>query len=576
MKLDEAARQVGRSLSTVQLKDLKGKFQKILEKSKSRVVVLVDDIDRLDPREIQAVFKLVKLSADFEKISYVLAFDDDVVAKALGGKVRLRQPSVGREFLEKIIQVPLHLPPVSRSALRKLAFEGIDAVLSEQGIELTKDDEQDFTQAFVRGLESRLKTPRQAKRFSNALAFCMPLLKGEVHPVDQMLIEGIRIFYPELYETIRSNPDVFSGPLASREREGWKKHCAEIIEGSLGGLDQAVTKALLQGLFPRLKGVFGNTHYDSEWDERWTKQQRICSNRYFARYFQYAIPSGDIPDAGVSELLVLAESSVEASIEKIREYASHGATPTLIEKLRLIERTIGISAASNLAKSIAQIGNVFPKEQKMFSTATSTWGQATILVANLVTLAPPGTERERLARELVQIGDSIPFAAQIFFWLRLDRGESGRIVSSECELEMGQILAGRVALSAADKPPYSQWPDEAYIIFGLWKEFDQDQQLTRYLEDRLSKHPKETTDLLGCYAPRSLSLTSGSWHDGQLRQQGYSAIAELVSPDFVMKQLRSLYGADLDNPVFHASEPRSVAEALAHQFAFLHLRGNQS
>ena len=38
-----------------------------------RVIVLVDDIDRLDRREIQAIFMLVKLSASFDFTSYVLA-----------------------------------------------------------------------------------------------------------------------------------------------------------------------------------------------------------------------------------------------------------------------------------------------------------------------------------------------------------------------------------------------------------------------------------------------------------------------------------------------------------------------
>jgi hypothetical protein len=35
------------------------------------------------------------------------------------------------------------------------------------------------------------------------------MLKGEVHPVDQLLVEGIWTFYPKLYVTIRENPDAF-------------------------------------------------------------------------------------------------------------------------------------------------------------------------------------------------------------------------------------------------------------------------------------------------------------------------------------------------------------------------------
>ena len=66
-----------------------------------------------------------------------------------------------------------------------------------------------FGRHFVDGLEPRLTTPRLGKLYANALTFALPLLKGEVDIVDLMLIEGIRIFYPNLYAEIRGNPDLF-------------------------------------------------------------------------------------------------------------------------------------------------------------------------------------------------------------------------------------------------------------------------------------------------------------------------------------------------------------------------------
>src|SRR5438094_267400 len=55
-----------------------------LTETGKRVVLFIDDVDRLDRKEIQAAFKLVKLSAGFDHTSYVLAFDDEMVAAALG------------------------------------------------------------------------------------------------------------------------------------------------------------------------------------------------------------------------------------------------------------------------------------------------------------------------------------------------------------------------------------------------------------------------------------------------------------------------------------------------------------
>jgi len=61
----EAAKGLGEALSTVELDDLRKRVEALLGETGKRVVVLIDDIDRLDCREIQAIFRLVKLSAGF-------------------------------------------------------------------------------------------------------------------------------------------------------------------------------------------------------------------------------------------------------------------------------------------------------------------------------------------------------------------------------------------------------------------------------------------------------------------------------------------------------------------------------
>lgn len=214
IKPGDSVKELGKALSTVELDELKGRVEGFLRDSGQRVVILIDDIDRLDRQEIQAVFKLVRLSAGFENVSYVLAFDDEVVAASLGEGHRSGDALAGRNFLEKIIQVPLSLPPADRTALRQLTFEGVDAALQQAELQLTQEDIQAFSRHFFDGLEPRLKTPRQAKRYANALTFALPLLKGEVHPIDQILIEGVHVFYPKLYAVVRDNAGVWD--LATR------------------------------------------------------------------------------------------------------------------------------------------------------------------------------------------------------------------------------------------------------------------------------------------------------------------------------------------------------------------------
>lgn len=107
----------------------------------ARVVVLMDDIDRLEKAEIQTIFRLVKLTGDFAYTTYVLAFDDERVAESLGERYGKGDADAGHDFLEKIIQVPLRLPKADVLALRDFCSKGIDDALNLSQIELDEESQ---------------------------------------------------------------------------------------------------------------------------------------------------------------------------------------------------------------------------------------------------------------------------------------------------------------------------------------------------------------------------------------------------------------------------------------------------
>src|SRR5690606_34906043 len=132
----------GEALSAVELEELRDQVEEILKNSGRRVVIFIDDIDRLDRAEIQALFKLVRLSAGFSCTTYVLAFDDAIVASSLGERYGRGNVEAGRVFLDKIVQVPLRLPPAEETALRRVALEGVDEALRLSGIAITEREAQ--------------------------------------------------------------------------------------------------------------------------------------------------------------------------------------------------------------------------------------------------------------------------------------------------------------------------------------------------------------------------------------------------------------------------------------------------
>jgi predicted KAP-like P-loop ATPase len=351
----DAIKGIGDPLASGELDELKGHVDQVLQRAGKRVVVLIDDIDRLDRTGVEAIFKLVKLTAGFANTSYVLSFDDEMVASSIGERYVQAGYQVGRSYLAKNIQVPLHLPPPDPMQLRQMVFDGIAAALRQSGIELEREGAAAFDQHFAGGLQRRLGTPRHAKRYVNAVAFALPLLKGEAHPVDLLLIEGIRVFYPKLYVAIRDNADLFLGGGRDSDQNvesAQRRQLVESIGKSAGDItadeNASLRHDLLESLFPRLRA----TRFGHDWEPNWAREQRICSEQYFRRYFTYTVPPSDIGDPEVKSFPNGIESSNTPEQDAALEaFARRGVFPRLTHKLNRAAPAMEVDAASALART---------------------------------------------------------------------------------------------------------------------------------------------------------------------------------------------------------------------------------
>ena len=95
------------------LETLKSNINQELEDLDKKILIVIDDIDRLCDEEIREMFQLVKSIADFKNTIYFLSYDREIVTKALDKT----QQGKGEEYLEKIVQVPLVLPYISKRDL---------------------------------------------------------------------------------------------------------------------------------------------------------------------------------------------------------------------------------------------------------------------------------------------------------------------------------------------------------------------------------------------------------------------------------------------------------------------------
>lgn len=576
-----AAKGLGESLSTTNLEELRDRIEKILSESGKRVVILIDDIDRLDRGETHAIFKLVKLSAGFHRTSYVLAFDDSVVSAALGERYGQGGTEAGRAFLEKIIQVPLHLPPADTMALRQLVFAGVQEAVNQSSIELTQDMVDTFVRHYVDGLEPAMITPRQAKRYSNAAAFALPLLKGEVDTVDLLLLEGLRILYPKLYIAIRNNPTLFLVRDEDAHRVQFNEQVPTrldqlLIENMAGTTEtdrKRVKRGLLEPLFPRL----GRTIYDHDWDRIWARKRRLCSEQYFKRYFSYGVPTGDIAELELDTFLNnIAAGDPQVQQELLVSFAARQAVPSLIRKLRERAELFSAAQATALIETFGANGSLLPLERGP-AVLGGTRMQGSILMSQLLRKILDRAERQRVAQQLIATAEPVAFAMESLRFIRHnpERAEEERILNEEDDVALRKALAHRVAALNATAPLYLVAPKDARVLYWTITSEIGGEDLARSLTERFEAHPDEVDRFLDCFVGEGWYVETGLPVRSDLDQECYNNIAKLVPAEVIVQNLRTRYGEHIASAGYRYTDETPLSERFAHQFMNIHNQLNE-
>lgn len=559
----------------VSLEKLRQRLEDALIEKKTRIVVLIDDIDRLDRAEIQAVFRLVKLTADFKNVAYVLAFDHDLVARALGERYGNGGAAAGAQFLQKIIQVPLDLPKAHPMSLVNYALACINEGVAGSGVELTRPQEEDFSRQFDRGILAALRTPRMCKRYGNALAFALPILKGEVNPVDLMIVEAIRTLYPSLYKFIRASKDLIFARIG-RSSDG----DAEVKDAITTAVDQALrdftshdqdaAKALIRSLFPVIAHVFGGVHYGEGYAAKWISQRRVTTLEYFDRYFSYAIPPDDIPDRLIQELIATApDKDVDSLHLELKMLLERYRPHALIGTLRMYEETVPRNAAVRLARAVARIGDGWPNPDQLFRL-TGPFGQAAIFAANMIQKTVDLAQRVEHAKEVIHEAGSVDFAYDFFFWVRPrkdDRGFDEATAERETR-DLGQALAGRIKREALENKLVERCPTNLRHLLWVWRTFGDKDECRSHVAGLISDDNSFATSFLGAFT-RS-AWTAGVKAHPVFEREDYDSVVHSVDADVLVAALRTKYAEALKEPRGEFDRFDDSDEWVAHQFWQMH------
>jgi predicted KAP-like P-loop ATPase len=299
------------------LPEVKKQLDDLLSQTTKRIYVLIDDIDRLDHKAMRLLFRMIRLNADFRNTTYILAFDQKIVEPMLDKE----QPGHGKEYLDKIIQLPINIPSIDEAILIDILGEELKKIIGKYGED--KFDGKLWQELITSGRFFKFfKTIRDVVRYINGLRLNYALMVNEVNMVDFMALEAIRIFAADSYDLIRRNKNIMT-KLTVRDHlvpneniEETKKLLSQIFnpeqtvpeQSFEAGSRSGIVKDVCKVLFPQLARIYANFSYSFDVEQMWRQQKRICAKEMFDKYFILGVPKGEISNEEMLTILALSNN----------------------------------------------------------------------------------------------------------------------------------------------------------------------------------------------------------------------------------------------------------------------------
>ena len=283
-----------------ELAEKKAEVRRLLEGLDAPIVVVIDDIDRLTSEEACLLFQLVKANADFPNLVYLLLFDRNALALALGRIVH-----DGQMFLEKVVHVTMTVPEIEHPRLEAVLFAGIEKSLSLRSPN-SRFDHHRWNNLYLAGLQSYFSNLRDVIRFLNGLSIQATLHRmdtmPEVDAVDLIAVEVMRLFDPGVLARVHTEKAAVTSPGRTASTAPALQAVDIIIQQAPPHRQDAV-REILKYLFPAIAHQPGGHAYAADTAETWRGQLRICDPGTFDRYFLLRIPEGDVSQEDIAFLL---------------------------------------------------------------------------------------------------------------------------------------------------------------------------------------------------------------------------------------------------------------------------------
>lgn len=319
-----------------------------------RIVVLLDEMDRMQEEELRVLLKVIRGVSAFPNLTYVCALNRSVLETILPKLDGVDQ----HEYFEKFFPATFELPRVDRALLYRLLSTRLTQILSAAQCFRNATEEKKFNEALKRTWDSTLlnlcTNIRKISLILNDIQFGINPIASEVNPFDFVVLETLRRFFPDIYDYIWKNGEFFVEETdtiratfdpegVKRDRDSKRKELWEKLN-STGHAKEI--EDLLWHLFPS----YGEYYKPSEWQtekpsadlEETESSRRIFHPDCFPVFFRYQVPETVFSESELNALILDMNNKASlAECEKCFTSAFSQIPKGSLRRYSLLHRIVG-------------------------------------------------------------------------------------------------------------------------------------------------------------------------------------------------------------------------------------------
>lgn len=321
-----------------------------LKKINKRLIITIDDIDRLNSKEIIEVLRLIRNTANFYNTFFLVAYDRNYVINSL----KTQKTHQAETFLEKIFQIEITLPQFDKYVLLNKFNKIISPHINNQYFEEVQNSIWGTIFKPSR-LRHSLNNMRDVTRLANSVVLNYSELQGEVLFDDFIKLEIIRLKYPTVYEMLyRKTEQILASEnnttknyfVLKREDKSETFKIEELLKNKCH--ETGITPCEINDVINLVASIF--TSEKATYSTKKISHLSVTNPSSFKRYFNYALLKDDLSEIDFSN--TRQQKEYEFFKHKIDEWIKCGKIELLRQRFMDINAFDDINDFEKIIKAI--------------------------------------------------------------------------------------------------------------------------------------------------------------------------------------------------------------------------------